>query len=180
MKKIITLLILFPYSLFGQEKVWTLQECINSGFVNNAGIRLAEIDISIANSNLKSTQLNFLPTLNGNVSHGYNWGQTIDPFTNSFATTQVRYNTFYLASSVTLFSGLQNHYEKKINHINLAVNLINEQIEKRNVLIDVLGAYLQVQLNNEIVHLKQKHWLFSHRAIRSKFRLPKAIFFQSA
>ena len=51
----------------------------------------------------------FLPNLNGNASHGYNWGQTIDPFTNQFATSRIRSNSLGIGSGITLFGGMANH-----------------------------------------------------------------------
>ena len=40
---------------------------------------------SLSKASLNKTTYNYLPTLNANASHGYNFGQQIDPFTNTFA-----------------------------------------------------------------------------------------------
>ncbi|NOQ70386.1 MAG: hypothetical protein GQ574_00165 [Crocinitomix sp.] len=165
MKTLVIIIVFFPCLLFGQND-WTLQNCIDSALVNNPEMQLSEIDFSIATLNVKSNQWSFLPSVNGAASHGYNWGQTIDPFTNSFATDQVRYNNFYLSSSLTLFSGLQNYYEKKIVGIDQAIILANKEIEKRNLTIEILGAYLQAKLNEEIVSLKSKHLSFTKAQVK--------------
>jgi outer membrane protein len=122
--------------------------------------------LNIASINYKTSQHNYLPTINGNASHGYNFGQTIDPFTNQFATNRVQFNNFYLSSSLTLFAGLANHYTKKINGINQQISAINLQIEKRNIIIDVISSYLQVKLNQEIVRLKVEHLTFSTQQLK--------------
>ena len=49
-----------------------------------------------------------LPSLNSSVSHAYNFGRTIDPYTNTFTVDRVRNNNIGLSSSVTLFAGFQN------------------------------------------------------------------------
>ena len=129
-------------------------------------MQLSDIDFSIAEINVRANNLNFLPNLNGNASHGYNWGQTIDPFTNSFATDRVRYNNFYLSSSVTLFSGLQNYYEKKVSSIDKEIILANREIDKRNLTLEILSAYLRIKLNNEFFLLNQKHLSYSQEQVR--------------
>lgn len=165
MKITITILIFCAFVSFGQKE-WTLQECIDSAWINNPEMQLSNIDFSIAEINVRTNNLNFLPNLNGNASHGYNWGQTIDPFTNSFATDRVRYNNFYLSSSVTLFSGLQNYNEKKVASIDKEIILSNREIDKRNLTLEILSAYLQIKLNNEIVLLNQKHLSYSQEQVR--------------
>ena len=50
------------------------------------------------------------PYLNGNLSHGYNFGRTIDPFTNQFVeSSAIRSNSFGLSTGMVLFNGFQNH-----------------------------------------------------------------------
>lgn len=165
MKGVLTLLLFLPVLSFGQKK-WTLQECIDSALINNPNIQLMDIDLSVAQINAKAANWNFLPNLNGNASHGYNWGQTIDLFTNSFATDRVRYNNFYLASSLTLFAGLRNYYDRKILHIDKDLVQANKAIEQRNLTLEILSAYLQVKLNEEIVSLKEKHLNYSQEQVK--------------
>jgi outer membrane protein len=165
MKMMLSIIAIYPFLLFGQND-WTIEACIDSALVNNPEMQLSEIDLSIANINVKSSQWDFLPSVNGSASHGYNWGQTIDPFTNSFATDRVRYNNFYLSSSLVLFSGLQNYYEKKIVGVDQAIILANKEIDRRNLTLEILGAYLQAKLNEEIVSLKRKHLSFTQEQVK--------------
>jgi len=154
MKSILTIIILVSFSInYAQsitENTWTLEQCIDSALVNNYAIGTANIKSDIANVQLKNAKYSYLPSLNGGATHGYNWGQTIDPFTNQFATNRVQYNNFYLSSSLVLFSGLQNYYGQKIIEIDWQSQAYNKQIEERNLKIQVATTYLQVLLNNEI------------------------------
>ena len=82
--------------LFAQE-VWTLQRCIDHAFEHNLSLqeaRLGEVSATIGEEAAIGA---FLPSLNGSASHGYNFGQTIDPFTNQFATARIRSNSFGLS-----------------------------------------------------------------------------------
>lgn len=145
------ILILIPF--FGQCQQWTLDQCIDTALQNNLSIQKGTIDRQIAQYNLKGAKTNLLPSVNANATHGYNWGQTIDLFTNQFATNRVMYDNFYLNSSVILFSGLQNYYSIKTNNLLVQENELDRIIAQRNVKIDVASAFLQVLLNRDIVEL---------------------------
>ena len=157
MIRLITLffLLLLTLSSFSQEN-WTLEQCIEQALNNNLDIKENQLDVDLSKASLNKTTFNYLPTLSGNASHGYNWGQQIDPFTNTFATEQVRFNNFYLSSSVTLFSGLQNYYTKQQAKSDYKVQRYSVEIQQRNLKIDVTAAYLQVVLNQEILSTYQK------------------------
>lgn len=150
-------LILIVLPLLGYSQQWTLDQCIDTALQNNLSIKTNAINEQIASYNLKGAKSNLLPSVNANVAHGYNWGQTIDLFTNQFATNRVMYDNFYLSSSVVLFSGLQNYYTIKSNGLLVKENELDKLITQRNVKIDVASAFLQVQLNREIAQLATKN-----------------------
>lgn len=133
------------------QESWTLEKCIEYAINNNLKIKESQLNVDISNASIKQTSFNFVPTLQGYASHGYNWGQRIDPFTNTFATNQVRSNNFYLSSSATLFSGLQNYYIKQQAITDHKDQQYSIEIIQRNLRIDVTAAYLQVLLNREIL-----------------------------
>ena len=64
---------------------WTLQQCVGTAIERNIGLKRNSLGIEQAKLNQEQAFGSFLPNLNGQVSHGYNWGQRIDPFTNQFA-----------------------------------------------------------------------------------------------
>ncbi len=102
-----------------QEKIWNLEDCISHALENNIQVQQNELNKEISKQNYIASKYNTLPNLNGSASHTYNFGQTIDPFTNSFATTQVRSNNFFLSSSMTLFDGFRNINSIKQSEANL-------------------------------------------------------------
>ena len=155
MRYLFFILLFVAFNSFSQNE-WTLNQCIDSALQNNKAIQMSAINTSKAEVTFKTSNLSFLPSLNGGASHGYNFGQTIDPFTNTFANSRVQYNNFYLNSSVTLFSGLQNYHTKKIAEVDYQSQLLNLEIEKRNKSIDVTLAYLKAKLNTEIVEVAKK------------------------
>ena len=75
---------------------------------NNLQVRQGKLGLAGNDIDVQEARAAFLPNLNGSASHGYNWGQTIDPFTNQFATSRIRSNS---SASIRhhLFGGLANH-----------------------------------------------------------------------
>jgi len=156
------LLILFSTSLLIAhcqlpiKNQWTLEQCIDSALQNNKAIQMSGINVNKAEITLKATNFNFMPTVNGGATHGYNFGQTIDPFTNTFANSRVQYNNFYLNSSVTLFGGLEKYHAKKIAEVDYQSQQYNLEIERRNKSIDVTLAFLKAKLNSEIAEVAKQ------------------------
>ena len=145
-------IIIFSCSLYGQKK-WNLERCIEYSFLNNNSIQISTLNIELIETKNKYQKHYLIPTLNGGVSHGYNWGQSIDPFTNQFATNKVRTNTLYLSSSYNLFSGLQNYYSQKKSIVEIQYQQYNREVEKQNLKINITANYLQVILNYQNYHI---------------------------
>ncbi len=153
--RLVVLFVLFP--LLVSSQIWTLDNCIDTALQNNLTLKSSLINYQIASVNLKNSKHSLLPSLNGGVTHGYNWGQTIDLFTNQFAKGRVMFDNFYLSSSVVLFSGLQNFYTIKANSIAVQESILEQDIFQRNVKTDISASFLQVLLNKAIIELAKNN-----------------------
>jgi len=129
---------------------WTLDQCIEYAYEHNIQVQQNIINMRLAEQDLKASKYNVLPNLNGSASHIYNFGQTIDPFTNTFATTQVRSNQFALSSSLTLFDGFQNVNNIKVNQAQLDANKYDLESIKNDIALNIANAYLQILFNQEL------------------------------
>ena len=138
-------------------KIWSLEQCIDSALIRNYNIRSENIKAEVQSLYLKNSKYSYLPTINAGTTLGYNWGQTIDPFTNEFATSRVQYNNLYLNSSLVLFSGLQNYYSQKVIEIDWKSQQYNKLIVARNLKFEVTTRYLQVLLNKEVLNIAKEH-----------------------
>ena len=106
-------------STVNAQKKWTLEECISYAVEQNISIKRTSLNLENSAVNLSQSQYGRLPSLNGSASNTYNFGQTIDPFTNQFATTTVRSNSFFLNAQVTVFNGFQTLNTVKANKTEL-------------------------------------------------------------
>ncbi len=136
-----------------EDKIWTLEECINYALDNNINIKKQYLNINYQEELLNQSKLGMLPNFNGYVSHGYNWGQTVDRFTNQFATDRVRSNNLYLQGDVNLFSGLQQLNSIKRNKFNLQKAQFDSDFYKDDISISVATEYLQALYYLEFVEI---------------------------
>ena len=149
------LLLQFIFIVFASRaqdnKIWTLEDCINYALDNNISVKKQDLLINTQEESLLQSKLGILPNLNGYASHGYNWGQRVDPFTNEFATDRVRSNNLYLQGDLNLFSGLQQLNLIKRNMLNLKSAQYDADYYKDEISISVATQYLQTLFYMEFV-----------------------------
>ena len=133
------------------QQVWTLESCVRHALENNLQIKQQKLGVEVARENLIQGKAGRFPNLNGNASHGYNFGRTIDPFTNEFATERVRSNNFSMSSGVTLFSGFQVHNTVRQRELELEANVYDVATMENDISLAVASAYLQVLFSMELV-----------------------------
>ncbi len=134
---------------FAQQPVYDLATCIDMAVQNNIGLKVAKLGISMQENNLWQARTAMLPTLNANASHGYNWGQTIDLYTNQFASERVQTNNFYLQSGVTLFNGFRLLNLAAQQHATLMAKRYECDKTLNDIILNVATAYLQVLYSSE-------------------------------
>lgn len=137
------------------QQAWTLQKCISKAFENNIQIKQSELGLGLAHADKKQAIGAALPSVNASASHGYNFGQAIDPFTNTFATSQIRSNSFGANTSVTLFNGLQTYHSMKQSDVNVAARKADIEAMQNDVVLNVSSGYLAVLFNQEFVNIAQ-------------------------
>ena len=141
----------FLNSSSAQSKMWTLEECINHALDNNIQILQSDLNQKIAEQNLKASKYNALPNLNALASHRYNFGQTIDPFTNQFANSQVRSNSFSLSTSFTIFNGFRNVNTIKRNQAQTEAAKFDLEKLKNDISLNIANGYLAILFNQELL-----------------------------
>lgn len=129
----------------------TLEACIEYALNNNIQIKQSELNTQLSQLNLTQSKANLLPSLNGNVSHSYNFGRTIDRFTNEFATQQVLSQNLSLSSDIVVFNGLQNINTIQQNKYSFLASKYDVDKIKNDVSLNVASAYLQILFSIETV-----------------------------
>ena len=151
--------ILFLSVLSGNsQSAWDLQTCIKYALNHNISLKQSALNNEVNKNNTDQSKGAILPSLNAGASHVYNFGQTIDRFTNTFANTQVLSQNFYVSSSVLLWSGLSQYNTIKSNEYNYlsGVELLKQQ--QNDLSLNIANAYIGVIFSEEIVKISQSQY----------------------
>ena len=155
MKGILFSCILMIASVAQGQEVWSLEKCVNYAVENNLQMKQMNIDLASAEYNRKQSMYDFIPSLNAGATHGYNWGQAIDPFTNEFATERIRNNSFFLNSSFDLYNGLAKWHAMDQAKLNSEVAVLNLEGSKNDIVLNIASAYLSMLQAQELLNINQ-------------------------
>ncbi|MBW6459380.1 MAG: TolC family protein [Bacteroidales bacterium] len=139
-----------------QEKQWTLEDCINYALDNNIDIKKQMLMVENQRAVLLQSKLNMLPSLNAGATHGYNWGQTIDRYTNQFATSRVQTNNFYVGSQMNLFQGLQQINTINRTRLESMASQYDLDMMMDDISIAVAGFYLDILFSQELLTVSRE------------------------
>jgi outer membrane protein len=167
MKKIfLSLGLIVFYLLAGaQQKMLTLQQCVDTALRNNFLVQQNGLQSQTAEVNWKQAKLNLLPNLNGSAGNGVSRGRSIDPFTNSYTNEQYNYANYGLSSGITLFQGLAAQNLIKQTSLNYQASQMDWQQAKDNATIGVILAYLQVLSNEDLLAQADSQSVYSRKQV---------------
>lgn len=156
------------------QQIWSLEDCINYALTNNVDIKKQKLSIDYVEQDVLQNKLDMLPSLNGFANHGYNWGQTVDRFTNQFATERVRTNNIYASSNVTLFNGFQKMNLLKESELTLEATRYDLDKFMDDVSISIATAYLQVLYYDELLGVAEAQLDISQQQVSRTTKLVEA------
>lgn len=140
------------------QNAWTLQECINYAKAHNISLQQAELSNEIKKNNELQSKAGLLPSINGGANHAYNFGKTIDRFTNTFANSQVLSQNFFLSGQVTLWSGLNQYNVIKANEFDYLSGVENIKQQQNDLSLTIANAYIAVIFNEELLKISQNQF----------------------
>ncbi|MCG1037683.1 TolC family protein [Polaribacter sargassicola] len=153
-------------------KVWSLQECIAYAIENNISIKDAALDKNMAELDYSTSKSSKLPNLFGSASQSFSNGNTIDPITSSYVTEQIHSTNVGLNSSLTLFQGNQINNQIKQNKILFDQSIFDAEVEKNNIVLNILETYLQTLYSKESITVAENNLKASETEVqRAKARL---------
>ncbi len=157
MKNIVYLfLFVFAFQfLHSQSNEWDLQQCVEYAQKHNLTLKQSEIQTQINKNNVQQSKATILPTINMGAQHTYNFGRTIDRYTNTFANTQVLSQNFYVSSNVVLWSGLAQYHNIKANQYQYLATAENYQQQVYDLSLNVATAYINVIFSDEIAKISK-------------------------
>jgi outer membrane protein len=149
---IIVAFLLGSFSMQAQT-YWSLEQCITHALENNLQVKISKLQTEISEQNLRTSSGNFLPNVNGFATNTWNIGQTIDPLTNTFASSSIRTNQFGVTASMDLFKAGQNVNAKKRDQFNLEASRHDLDKMRNDVSLFIASAYLNILFAEELLDM---------------------------
>lgn len=140
------------------QTMWDLQQCINYAVSHNISLKQAALTNEINKINTNQSIATALPSINLGASHTYNFGKTIDRYTNTFANTQVLQQNFFVSSNLVLWSGLSQYNTIKSNEYRYLSGVENLKQNQYDLSLNVASAYISVVFNDEILKISQNQF----------------------
>ncbi len=169
----ITIINFISCSVISQEN-WSLERCITYAYDNNIYLKQQELSVEIAEVDLSQSKAAMYPNLNVSASHAYNYGQTIDLYTNTFATERVQSNNFYISSSITVFNGFQLLNQVRQNQLSLKASRYDLDKLKDDIALQIATAYLNILYNREYLEVARGQQEITKQQVNRTSRMVEA------
>jgi len=168
------IIVLFAFMTGNAQEKWDLQRCIDYAFQNNITVQQSRLNVERSEVDLLQSKLDLLPNFNAGATHGYNFGQRIDPFTNQFATERVQSNNLFLSSSMDLFNGFSKMNTLKQSQVSLEASKYDLETIKNDISLQICLAYLQVLMNKENLSVSQNQVTLTEQQVERMGKLVDA------
>lgn len=149
------LLSILNINLSGAQDKWSLERCIAYARENNLSLIRGSLAIDMESVNVQQQKLNRYPSVNGNASHTYNFGRSIDPFTNQYENQSIQSNSFGLTAGVTIFNGLRIKNSIMQSQSVLMERELDKQVLVNNISLQIADFYLQVLFSMEQLRIAE-------------------------
>lgn len=136
------------------QQVWSLEKCIEYAQTNNLQLKQQQLIVKASQADVLQSKLDLLPGVTANASHAYNYGQTVDRYTNQFATNRVQSNNFYLQGGITLFNGFQKINTIKQTQLDLMATMKDAEKYSNDLSLNIATFYMQVLFYKELVNIR--------------------------
>jgi outer membrane protein len=153
---------------------WDLQQCISYALKHNISLKQASLNSEIISNNTTQSKAAVLPSLNMGAQHNYNFGQTIDRFTNTFANTQVLSQNFYVSSNLVLWSGLSQYNTIKANEYNYLSSVENLKQMQNDLSLNVANAYIALIFAEELLKISESQTKITQEQLERTQKLVNA------
>ena len=165
MKYRILLASLLSIPMWGQQKLWSLTDCINYAVNNNITVKKTQLGQQTAAINLDQAKNNRLPAVSGNISANANHGSVINQITNNRVNQTTITNSMGVNASMPLYEG--NKLNLQIERATLALeqNDLYVKEAQNNITLSVLEAYLQALYQYENIAVAKNTALSSEEQL---------------
>ena len=143
---VITILII-GQSIFSNEKVWTLEDCVIYALENNISILQARNSILSNEQDVISAKGNFMPGVSSNISGSMSIGK-VELYPGEFADREFYSSSLGIGFSQTIFNGFRNINILNQSKLTLEKNKYELGKLRDDISLNVANIYLNVLFIN--------------------------------
>ncbi|WP_396602269.1 TolC family protein [Algibacter sp. R77976] len=165
LKRIMVSLFLLSFVFsFAQEKVWTLQECVNHALENNISVKQSQNTLLSNQQDIIASKGQFLPSVSANASHTLSLGNR-ELFPGEFVDRTDNTSTIGLGVNQTIFDGFRLTNLYKQSQLTLETNQLELQRIRDDISLNVVNSYLNVLFNKERLETANAQYIFSKKQL---------------
>jgi outer membrane protein len=139
-----------------QNKVWSLQECIDYANESNLDIKMRQTNVEMQKIALSTARNQRLPNLSGSASYSYSFGRSASGYDNTYQDRNSRSTSWSLSTNVPVFTGFRISNEIAKSKLDLQTIAAELDRTKEDMEITITSAYLQILYNRELLDIAVK------------------------
>ena len=160
----VLVVLLFSLTATAQEKVWTLQECVNHAIENNISVVQAQNTLLLNEQDIKAAKGSFLPSASANLNQGLSIGNR-ELFPGQFVDRTDNSTSASISANQTIFNGFRLTNLHKQSQLNLETNQLELNRIKDDISLNVVNAYLNILFNIENLQTAKAQYDFSKKQL---------------
>jgi outer membrane protein TolC len=168
------LLALLPFTIWAQNKKWTLDQCVQHALANNILTKQAALNIETATIDKKGAIGNFLPSANINASNSWNIGLNQDVTTGVLKNQTSQFSSLSGTIEFDIYKGLQNQNQLRKANLSLLAAKYNSEKIKEDVALNVINAFLQILFAKENLKIQEEQKIINEKQFIRSEELVKA------
>ncbi|WP_221930749.1 TolC family protein [Changchengzhania lutea] len=158
---------------FGQQKTWSLQECVNHALEHNISVQQGVNTILINEQDIIASRGQFLPSLSASAAHNITiGGLEIDP--GVFVDQTFNQSRVGISVSQNIFNGFRTLNLYKQSQLTKETNALELDRIKDDISLNVVNAYLNVLFNRENLETALAQFEFSEKQLKQVTNLVDA------
>jgi outer membrane protein len=141
--------------LDAQNKIWTIDDCIQYALEKNIQVQKAQVSNDINEINLNYARSAWYPSLSGSARQNFDWSNQVNTTTGSTIYKGSNGTNLALNTGITVYNGNKLRNAVRKSETEYEADKYNTDVIKENVSLNVLNAYLQVLYSEELVKNSQ-------------------------
>ncbi len=139
-----------------ENRVLTLDECINTALQNNIQLKRAKNNELIARSNNFQSLMQFLPSVSADINYDISVGNTFDNNTGQVVNTTTQRSNPNISANWVVFQGLSNFHRRKQRENEYVAAVKTTENAELSTEASILSSYLNVILSRENIKISQQ------------------------